>query len=161
MRQFSSGNTRTNKSQPRANTTGEWHLTRRYERVQCSEHPIDVKVRLPGKLRRTRAALLDFNTHSAALLVPKLISSDGLAFVSLRWRDICIDQLVCNISSCVRSGAASTRASAARLGYRCGLIFRVQSPHQFDRLETQEKLRELESQLASATAPGGISALSA
>ena len=147
------------------NITGEWHLTRRYERVHCSEHPIDVKLRLPGKLRRTRAALIDFNCHSAALLVPKMISCEGIAFVSLRWRDINIDQLVCHISSCVRSGAASTRASArasaSKLGYRCGLIFRLQSQHQFDRLETTKKLWDLESQLASATAPGGISALSA
>ena len=143
------------------NTTGEWHLTQRYERVHCAEHPIQVKVRLQGKMRQTHAALLDFNCHSAALLVPKLLTADGMAFVSLKWRDIRIDQLVCNISSCVRSGAASAHASASKLGYRCGLIFRVQSPHQFDRLETQKKLVQLETQLASAMAPNGICALSA
>ena len=142
-----------------SNTTGEWHLTQRYERIACDNHPIDVSIRLQGKLRRHRAALLDFNCHGAAIIVPKPLATEGIAFVSLGWRDIKINQLVCNINSCVLCDTAT--AAHPKLGYRCGLTFRVRSSKQFDPLETQQQLVELESQLVSALEPGGISAISA
>lgn len=141
------------------NTTGEWHLTQRYERIACSDRQIDISIRLQGKLRRHRAALLDFNCHGAAIVVPKALATEGTAFVSLRWRDIYINQLVCNINSCVLSDTATN--AHPKLRYRCGLTFRVRSSQQFDSMETEQQLLELERQLVSALEPDGISAIGA
>lgn len=87
------------------------------------------------------AEVLDFNRHGLAVELDRPLPKDQLVFLSLGHGQISLPRVIGVVHNCL---AQST-------GYRCGILFRTQSEHQFDRQQVEAALARMEHQLAGTT----------
>jgi len=95
-------------------------------------------LRLKGQFGRVAAEVLDFNRHGLAVAVDRPLSKDQLVFLKLSDGHAHIARVVGVVHNCLNQPD----------GYRCGIRFRTQSSHQFDRFDVEADLEAMEMRLA-------------
>jgi hypothetical protein len=95
------------------------------------------EVRIKGQFSRMPGEVLDFNRHGVAIELDRPLPKDQLVFVSLDHGDISLPRVIGVVHNCL------CRAS----GYRCGILFRTQSDLQFDKVQVESALAQMEGQV--------------
>lgn len=115
-----------------------------------------MSLRQRGQLARCRARVIDFNRFGMAVLTERPLDKDRRLFISLRWEEIRLDNVVGVVHNCIPHGPASDGAvpdaGATPGGYRCGIRFRTRSELQLDQHQVEIGLMRLELALARLAA---------
>jgi len=124
----------------------DFYNRRQGDRIVCAEQNVRLSIRMRGEMRRHRADLLDISAFGAAIALTRQLDTERTAFLTIRWGEHHIQDIVCAISNCVQT----SKTNALLTGYRCGLSFRPSSSLQLDRQETVEQIFALTEDLAAA-----------
>ena len=111
---------------------------RTLQRLSTGE--IGASLRLRGRLSSTSVNVVDFNRYGMAILFDQPLPKDKVIYLSLRYANLCLDNVIGVIHNCMRHDDL----------YRCGIRFRTQSTLQFDKRQVEQDLLLLEKSLVNA-----------
>jgi len=136
------------------NPSGRPQDRRTYPRREAPE--LAVTLRQRGQLARCRARVIDFNRFGMAVLTGRPLDKDRRLFISLRWEEICLENVVGVVHNCIPHEPPPhddpPEDYGKRPGYRCGIRFRTRSELQLDQHQIEADLMRLERALAKVAA---------
>lgn len=136
------------------NPSGQPQDRRTYPRREAPE--LAVTLRQRGQLARCRARVIDFNRFGMAVFTDRPLDKDRRLFISLRWEEIRLENVVGVVHNCIPHepppAGAPPEDGGNRHGYRCGIRFRTRSELQLDQQQVEVDLMRLELALAKVAA---------
>jgi hypothetical protein len=94
-------------------------------------------VRPKGRFNRLSVEVLDFNRHGAAIQVHQPLAREQLVFLTLKHGMTRLERIIGVVHNCMPTDS----------GFRCGIRFRTQSDLQFDKVQIDAQLADLEALL--------------
>lgn len=104
---------------------------------------IRASIKVKGQFGVLTAEALDFNRHGMSVEVDRALTKNKSLLVTLRCGQEFVGSVVGIVHNCRESSS----------GFRCGIQFRTQSVIQFDQIETERQLADLEQKIARDSAP--------